>query len=365
MQASSDFFRILFVEDHEEDSLLMMHTLSKAGLRLETHRVASANDLRAALKEKSWDIIISDYFIPGFGGLEALTIVQEIEPSLPFVLVSGSIGEENAVEAIRLGARDYLIKDRLVRLPSVVRREINDARESVLRQAAKKEARESRENLERLKRFFPGGVAERIATGRQVNPFEWHRKDVTVLFVDLHGFTSFVELSEPEIVVQVLTDYYSWVAKAVLEFNGTIGHVAGDGIMIFFNDPIDIPNPQEMAVRTGIRIRDELKILKQRWSDMAYSIDFGAGIASGFATVGGIGAEGCWDYSVIGTVTNVAQRLCSLAQNGQILIPQRVVQYVSSFTEVAPLGAQELKGLHGPLTVYDIVKIKTPENSDA
>jgi class 3 adenylate cyclase len=320
--------------------------------------------LRKALQEKSWDIVISDYLIPGFGGLEALAIVQETKPSLPFILVSGSIGEEKAVEAIRLGACDYLIKDRLVRLPAVVRREIKEARENVLHQAAQKEAREGRENLERLKRFFPGGVAERIASGSQANPFEWHRKDVTVLFVDLHGFTSFVELSEPEIVVEVLTDYYSRVAKAVLEFNGTIGHVAGDGIMIFFNDPIDIPNPQEMAVRTGIRIREELKLLKRQWSDMAYSIDFGAGIASGFATVGGIGAEGCWDYSVIGTVTNVAQRLCSLAQNGQILIPQRVVQYVSSCAEVVPLGTQELKGLHGPLAVYDIVKIKPSENSD-
>lgn len=344
-------FQILFIEDTEEDLILMARELSRAGIQFETRRVCNAADFAAALKTGTWDIVISDYIIPGFGGLEALSILKDLKPEIPFILVSGSVGEERAAEAIRLGAKDYLLKNALRRLPIVVAREIRD-------RGLEEEARKNRENLERLKRFFPGGIAERIASGRQTNPFQWHRKDVTVLFVDLHGFTSFVELTEPEIVVQLLTDYYSRVARAALEFSGTIGHVAGDGIMIFFNDPLDIPNPQEMAVRTGLRLKEELGAFQRKWSEMSYAIDFGAGITSGVATVGGIGAEGCWDYSVIGTVTNVAQRLCSIAKNGQILIPQRMVHLVSQVAEVAPLGPQELKGIHGPVVVYDITRLK-------
>jgi len=355
---SDEVLQVLFVEDSEEDLCFMERELTNAGLRFQSQRVTSAIDLRAMLHKNVWDIVISDYMIPGFGGLEALAIVKEEKPGIPFVIVSGSVGEEKVAEAIRLGARDYLIKDRLTRLPSVVTREINVGKEIGHRKTLEVEAKLSKENLERLKRFFPIGVAERIASGQKANPFEWHRKDVTVLFVDLHGFTSFVELTEPEIVVQLLTDYYSRVAKAALEFDGTIGHVAGDGIMVFFNDPLDIPNPQEMAVRTCVRLREELADLKQQWSEMSYSIDFGAGIASGFATVGGIGVEGCWDYSVIGTVTNVAQRLCTIAKRGQILVPQRMVHMISDFADVSPFGSQELKGIHSPTVVYEVIRLK-------
>jgi adenylate cyclase len=357
--SADEVSQILFVEDSESDFELMSRALFNAGIQFESQRIVTAGELSALLRTKAWDIVISDYSVPGFGGLEALAIVRGSRQDIPFVLVSGSVGEERVAEAIRLGARDYLIKDRLTRLPVVVRREIADSRDRKRRISAEHEAKHHRENLERLKRFFPSGVAERIASNSQANPFQWHRKDVTVLFVDLHGFTSFVELSEPEAVVQLLTEYYSRVAAAALEFHGTIGHVAGDGVMIFFNDPLDIPNPQEMAIRTGLRLKEELNILQKKWSEMSYSIDFGAGIASGFATVGGIGVEGCWDYSVIGTVTNLAQRLCSIATKGQILIPHRMVKAVSSIVDVTALGSQHLKGIHDPMVVYDVVGPKT------
>lgn len=351
-------FRILMVEDSEEDALLVQRALQKGGVDFEHERVMSASTFTAALERGPWDIVLSDYLIPGFGGLEALALLQTTQKELPFILVSGSVGEERAAEAVRLGARDYVLKDRLTRLPSAVMREIREARNRAKQGASELEAKQAKDRLENLKRFFPGGVAERIVSGNQVDPFAWHRKDVTVLFVDLHGFTGFVELSEPEVVVEILTEYYSRVAKAVLEFGGTVGHVAGDGVMVFFNDPVDIPNPQEMAVRTGLRIRDELSALQRKWADMDFSIDFGAGIASGFATVGGIGVEGCWDYSVIGTVTNVAFRLCAIAKNGEILVPRRLVQKISAVSEVVPHGSHELKGIHDPLTIFNVTNLK-------
>lgn len=221
------------------------------------------------------------------------------------------------------------------------------------------------ERLMRLRRIFPAAIAEWIETGEGPDPFEWHRRDVTVLFVDLRGFTSFVELSEPEVVVEILRDYYARVAGCVRDFGGTVGHVAGDGIMVLFNDPVEVPDPQARAVRTAIRIREELGALRERWTEMEYSIDFGAGIASGFATVGGIGAEGCWDYSVIGTVANVAARLCSAARGGQILIPQRLVASVAAVADVRPLGAQELKGLHHPMLVHEIVGLRPERGGGA
>jgi class 3 adenylate cyclase len=201
-------------------------------------------------------------------------------------------------------------------------------------------------------------VAERIVSGGHADPFQWHQKDVTVLFVDIHGFTSFVELSKPETVVQLLTDFYSRIAKAAVKFQGTIGHVAGDGVMIFFNDPIEIPNPEQMAVRFGVWLKEDLMRLQKEWSTKSYSLDFGAGISSGVATVGGIGSEGCWDYSVVGTVANVAHRLCSLAKNGQILISQNMISKISAAAETSLLGARELKGIRDPLEVYEITRLK-------
>lgn len=356
-------FHILFIEDDESDSLLMARELTKSGLQFESQRVVDAQGFRAAVAAKSWDIIISDYSIPGFGGLKALEIANQLDLKTPFVLVSGSVGEEKVAEAIRLGAKDYLLKDRLVRLPAVVEREIKDSREVERRKRAEEKARENLETLERLKRFFPSGVAERIVSGGQTDPFQWHQKEVTVLFVDIHGFTGFVEKSEPELVVQLLNDFYSRIARAALKFQGTIGHVAGDGVMIFFNDPIDIPDPEQMAVRMGVWLREDLRVLQKQWSDKSYVIDFGAGIASGWATVGGLGSEGCWDYSVIGTVANVAHRLCSLAKNGEILIPQSMVAKVSAGVEVSLLGSRELRGLREPTIVYEITGLKDEEGS--
>jgi len=349
--------RVLFIEDREEDAILAEYQLKRAGLNISTMRVDSANSLRTALSEHSWDIILGDYSLTDFNGIEALSIVLEHGKDIPFILVSGSVGEEKVAEAVRLGARDYILKDHIFRLPPAVIRELEDAKKRA-------EALELGEKLAKLKRFFPSSVAEGILSGGRIDPFEWHRKEVTVLFIDLRGFTSFVELAEPEDVVAILKDYYSQVAKCVFEFGGTIGHVAGDGIMMFFNDPVEVPNPQEKALRTGLRLREEMMSLRQKWKERDYSIDFGAGIASGFATVGGIGTEGCWDYSVVGTVSNLASRLCSKAKEGQILVPQQLMNKVSEIADLSPLGLQKLKGIHHPIFVYSVIGLRTSSQGD-
>lgn len=183
----------------------------------------------------------------------------------------------------------------------------------------------------------------------------WHRKEVTVLFVDLHGFTSFVETTEPEVVIRILQEYYSEIGKVVKRYGGTIGHVAGDGIMTFLNDPIDIPNHQEKGTLMALEIRELLGSLTKKWEELEYPLHFGAGIASGYATIGKVGGDGCWDYSIFGTVANVASRLCAEAQDGEILVSKRFISGIEEVFDVAASGTLSLKGLNRPVSTYRIL----------
>lgn len=220
--------------------------------------------------------------------------------------------------------------------------------------------RESDNKLNRMKRFFPPSIAEMIVSGEIEDPFKWSRKDITVIFIDIRGFTKFSEHSAPEDVMRMLQVYYSTVAKIVQKHNGTIGHLAGDGVMVFFNAPITVDNPQAKAVQMSLEIRQELLAL---WSKNHYTdleLDFGTGIASGDTTIGGIGQEGFWDYTVIGTTTNIASRLCSAAKDGQILVSQRFLGSLKSPIETESIGSLELKGIQRPVSVFNIKSMKPP-----
>lgn len=227
----------------------------------------------------------------------------------------------------------------------------------------KKKLAEAERRLNRLKRFFPKAIAEKILSGEIEDPFKWHRNDVTVVFIDLRGFTSFSELGEPEEVMTTLQDYYQTIARIAESHGGSIGHLAGDGVMIFFNDPVPVENPQIRAALMSLEIREALNRLCSNWNSKDLSLNFGAGIASGYTTIGGIGSEGFWDYTVIGTAPNVASRLCHVAQGGQILISRRFLSSISEAVEVEGVGTFELKGIHKPVTTYNITHIKNNVDS--
>jgi class 3 adenylate cyclase len=214
------------------------------------------------------------------------------------------------------------------------------------------------ERLGRLKRFFSPQLAELIVAGGTEDPLKTHRREVTVVFLDLRGFTAFAESSEPEEVMGVLREYHGEMGKLVLKHEGTLERFTGDGMMIFFNDPVPVPNPAERAIRMALAMRDLVGELTVKWRKQGYELDFGVGIAQGYATIGGIGFEGRWDYGAIGTVTNLASRLCGEAKPGQILIPQRLIGTVEGLVNVEPVGELTLKGFHRPVPAHNILKLK-------
>ena len=215
------------------------------------------------------------------------------------------------------------------------------------------------EKLSRLKRFFSPQLAEAIVTGGADDPLKTHRREVTVVFLDLRGFTAFAETSEPEEVMGVLREYHAEMGSLILSHEGTLERFTGDGMMIFFNDPTPVPDPAERAVRMAVAMRERVATLLGKWRKRGYDLALGVGIAEGYATIGAIGFEGRWDYGAIGTVTNLAARLCGEARGGQILVSARVAAEVEDLVETEEVGPLALKGLTKPILAFDILRLKS------
>ena len=216
------------------------------------------------------------------------------------------------------------------------------------------------EQLGRLKRFFSPQLAELIIRGGADDPLKTHRREVTVVFLDLRGFTAFAETSEPEELMGVLREYHAEMGKLILAHEGTLERFTGDGMMVFFNDPLPMPDAAERAVRMAVAMRDRAAELAARWHRSGYELDLGIGVAKGFATIGAIGFEGRWDYGAIGTVTNLAARLCGEAKPGQILISPRLLPEVEQLLEVEEAGLLAVKGLARPVKALNIVRLRDP-----
>ena len=214
------------------------------------------------------------------------------------------------------------------------------------------------ESLSRLKRFFSPQLAEAIVTGGADDPLKTHRREVTVVFLDLHGFTAFAETAAPEDVMGVLREYHEAMGKLILAHEGTLERFTGDGMMIFFNDPVPVADAAERAVRMAVAMRDRVTALSSQWRKRGYELGLGIGIAQGYATIGAIGFEGRWDYGAIGTVTNLAARLCSEARAEQILLAARVASEVEGLVETDEVGALALKGFARPVPAFRLVRLK-------
>jgi class 3 adenylate cyclase len=216
------------------------------------------------------------------------------------------------------------------------------------------------ERLSRLKRFFSPQLAEAIVTGGADDPLKTHRREVTVVFLDLRGFTAFAETSEPEEVMGVLREYHAEMGSLILAHEGTLERFTGDGMMIFFNDPTPVPDAAERAIRMAVAMRERVGALLGKWRKRGYDLALGVGIAAGYATIGAIGFEGRWDYGAIGTVTNLAARLCGEAKAGQILVSARVAAEVEDFVEAEEVGPLVLKGLTKPIPAFSVTQLKSP-----
>ena len=209
------------------------------------------------------------------------------------------------------------------------------------------------ERMSRLRRFLPPQVADLIVASGSEKQLESHRREITALFCDLRGFTGLTESADAEDVMALLRDYHAAIGENIIKYNGTLERYAGDGVMVVFNDPVPVENPALQAVLMALELREAIGALTATWSRLGHEIGFG--IAHGFATLGTIGFEGRFDYAAIGTVSNVASRLCDEAKPGQIFISPRVLTKVENAVKVEPAGEFALKGIRRPLAAYNLV----------
>jgi class 3 adenylate cyclase len=329
----------------------------------------------ALVREKQPDLILLDIMMPKMDGIEVCRNIRE-DPSLPFmpiIMVTAKADSKDVVAGLEAGADEYLTKPvdqaaLVARVKSMLR--IKELHDMVHEQAAQLEewnqTLEQRveqqivelERIGKLKRFLSPQLAELIVSRDDERLLESHRREITVVFCDLRGFTTFSETGEPEEVMGVLREYHTAVGTLIFRFEGTLERFAGDGLMVFFNDPIPCPDPTARAVRMAVAMRESVGELSENWQKRGHQLDFGVGIAQGYATLGKIGIEERFDYAAIGTVTNLASRLCDEARAGQILISQPVHAAVEDLLEAEPIGELDLKGLHRPVIAYNVLRLK-------
>ena len=360
---------ILVVDDLPQNVRLMEAVLSPRG-----YRVASATSGREALERVASDpidLVLLDILMPGMDGYEVCRSLRD-EPAtrfLPVVMITAS-GDQQKVAATEAGADDFIAKpfdqsELLARVRSLLR--IKRYHDTIERQAAeladwnrqleeRVEAQvEALERMGRLQRFLSPQLAELVLNSGDESFLKSHRRLITVVFCDLRGFTSFAETVEPEDVMSVLDEYHSALGDLVHRFEGTLERFTGDGLMIFFNDPLPCPDAPRRAVRMAVAMRNRVAQLTEGWRRRGYELDFGVGIAEGHATLGMIGFEGCSDYAAIGSVTNMAARLCGQATPGQILISQRVHAATEDIVVADSLGELSLRGFARPARAYNVV----------
>jgi class 3 adenylate cyclase len=362
-----DAAAILVVDDNEDNRYTLTQRLRRQGYA----NVTTAENGRQALdllRAGSFDIVLLDIMMPEMNGYQVLTEVKADVRlrHLPVIMISAVDELESVIRCIELGADDYLAKPFN---PTLLRARIGhcldrkrmhdqlvEANRTLEERVVEKVGEVER--LGRLKRFFSPSLADLIVAGGADDPLKTHRREITVVFLDLRGFTAFAETCEPEEVMGVLREYHAEMGKLVLEHDGTLERFTGDGMMIFFNDPVPVENPAERAIRMAVAMRDRVGEMSATWRKSGYDLGLGVGIAQGYATIGAIGFEGRWDYGAIGTVTNLAARLCGEAKAGQILISSRVAGAVEGLIDAVEVGSLTLKGLLKPVRTLDVVGLK-------
>jgi adenylate cyclase len=362
----NDPARILVVDDTPMNVKLLEGVLAGHG-----YAVITASSGAAALERvraDQPDLVLLDVVMPEMSGYEVCRRLRADEATrlLPIVMVTALDPTAERVKGIEAGADDFLTKpinqpELLARVRSLLRiRALHDQLAEMNRTLEKRvqEQVAQLERLGRLRRFFSPQLAELIVAGDTEDPLKSHRREITVVFLDLRGFTAFAETAEPEEVMTVLREYHAEMGRLIMAAEGTLERFTGDGMMIFFNDPVQVPDPAVRAVRMAATMRERIAGLTEAWRKRGFDLDFGVGIAQGYATIGAVGFEGRLDYGAIGTVTNLASRLCGEAKPGQILLSQRVAGGVEDTAEVEAVGELSLKGFQRPVKAFNVVRLK-------
>jgi len=358
---------LLVVDDNEDNRYTLTRRLKREGYE----NITTANDGKQALellKSKKFDLMLLDIMMPELNGYQVLEHLKA-DPELrhlPVIMIS-AVGEvESVVRCIELGAEDYLPKPfdaTLLRARVGASLEKKTLRDEVREWNKKLEERVQEQvaqldRLGRLKGFFSPQLAESIISGGGEDLLKTHRRAVVVVFLDLRGFTAFTDGAEPEEVMAVLGEYHRVMGQLIMAHEGTLERFAGDGLMIFFNDPIKLDNPTANAVKMALEMQEKFVPLRAAWKKRGFELDLGIGIAQGYATLGAIGFEGRWDYACIGSVTNLAARLCGEAKSGQILTNRKTLSEIDELVEAEPIGDLKLKGFANPIVAFNIAALK-------
>ena len=372
--------KILVVDDTPGNVKLLASLLAGNGYSVVTAKTGAEALERIAADDP--DLVLLDVVMPGLSGYDVCANVRAdaSRSMLPIVLVTTLEAPEERIRGLEAGADDFITKpinepELLARVRSLLRiKQLYDTVESQAAELAdwnKKLAERVEKQvgeLDRMRwlgRFVPPQIAERIVNGTIGDPLATHRGDITVIFVDLRGFTAFAETAEPEEVMTVLNQFHREMGEIIERYEGTLERFTGDGLMAFFNDPVPVPDAPERAVRTAIEMRERFEPLSADWRRHGHDLGIGIGIARGYATIGAIGFERRFDYAAIGNVTNLAARLCADAKPGQILVCRRVLSAVESAVDVESLGALALKGFQKPVPAFQICGWKGTVNRAA
>jgi adenylate cyclase len=359
--------RILIVDDNETNRDILVTRLNAHGYDLQ--QAGDGEEALAAAKELLPDLILLDVMMPKLDGFEVCKRIKN-DPAMPFtpiILCTAKADSKDVVKGLEAGADEYLTKpiDQMAlvaRVKSVLR--LKQLHDQVTEMNRSLEQRVSEQLVEigrmsGLKRFLSPQIAELVLSSGGEKLLDSHRKDVTIVFCDLRGFTSFAETAEPEEVMTVLREYHDGLAGIINAFEGTLERFAGDGLMVLFNDPMPCPDPCERGVKMAVQMRERVFDLAGKWKKLGHDLGFGVGIAHGYATLGRVSSEGRFDYTAIGRVVNLAARLCGEAQSGQILIDGKVHSAVETLVDFAPVGELTLKGFHRPVAAFDVRAIRT------
>jgi adenylate cyclase len=367
---------ILVVDDVPDNVDIVQMRLESQGYEV----VTAADGLEALdkIRELLPDLVLLDVMMPKLDGIETVKRLKA-DPSLPFIpviLVTAKADGKDVVDGLESGGDDYLTKPvdhaalsarvramlRIKALHDTVQDQAKRLEDQAAELAAWNSTLEERvatqlgeiERVGRLKRFLAPQLAEMIVSKGDEDILELHRRDIVVVFCDLRGYTAFAETAEPEEVIAVLREYHAALGPLVSRFEGTLNQFSGDGLMVFFNDPLPCPDPAERAVRMAVAMREAVGELMSGWRRRGFDLGFGIGVAQGYATLGRIGFEERVDYTAIGTVTNLAARLCGEARDGQILLSKRVATAVEGSVTLEEIGNLALKGLSQAVAVYNV-----------
>ena len=373
----ADQVTILAVDDQPQNLRLLDAVLTPRGYRVVT--ASSGEEAVEALSQSIPDLVLLDIVMPGIDGYEVCRRIRHNPATafLPVVMITAS-GDQEKISAIQAGADDFVSKpfnqgELLARIASLAR--LKRYHDTINRQAAELkqwnaelERRvaaqvEDLQRVNRLRRFLPPQLVDLVINSGDEAFLESHRREIVVVFCDLRGFTPFAEASEPEEVMGVLREYHEALGALIFAYGGTLERFTGDGLMVFFNDPLPVDDAPQRALRMSVAMRDRVRELAQGWQRRGHDLALGVGIAQGYATLGRIGFEGRFDYAAIGVVTNLAARLCAAAGAWQVLASQRVFHAADGTAAGEQIDELELKGISRPIRVFDIYKVTDDEQA--